>query len=239
MMAPMGKGTRAAGTRRRADAPAPAPGPAQQPGRPDYGRGSGQGPQPPAAPPRSSGRPKSGRGATFSVVMMTLAALAAVGVLAAQAEATAPKVHATGTSAANAKSSGGSKPGSSSATALPANSGSGTRIVYSPSARRAWLVENSTVERTMTVVPGTVTPPAGSYTVYGKRPGSLGGDGVTVLYVVSFDSSAPNTFGFDAEAGVAGLPPAPKGHTGGIRMTQIDAQLLYEFASVGTTVVVV
>lgn len=231
MMAPMGKGTRAAGSRRRVDAQPPAT------AHPEDG---GRGPAGPAPAPRAAGRPSSGRGATFSVAMMTLAALAAVGVLAAQAEATAPKVRATTSNASSSKNTG-SKSGTSStadSSALPANSGSGTRIVYSPSAHRAWLVEGSTVERTMTVVPGTIAPPAGTYTVYGKSPGSVGGDGITVLYVVKFDSGASTTFGFDAESGVTGLPPAPTGHTGGIRMAQIDAQLLYEFASVGTTVVV-
>jgi hypothetical protein len=191
----------------------------------------------------AGGRARSGRGATFSVLMMTLAALAGVGLLAAQAEATAPKVRAVGTNASAAKESTGSKPGTSttSSTALPANSGQGTRIVYSPSAHRVWLVEGSTVERTMKVVPGTVTPPPRTFTVYSKTPGSLSSDGLTVLYVVKFDSgtSDQGDYGFDAESGVTGLPPAPKGKTGGVRMTQADAQLLYEFASVGTTVVVV
>lgn len=241
MMAPMGKGTRAAGTRRRAAAPPPAPaGPAAQ-GQghgqvQGNGRGQGRGPgQPPPAPTRAAGRPKSGRGATFSVVMMTLAALAGVGVLAAQAEATAPKVHATGTSAASTKNTGGTKPGTTSSTALPANSGSGTRIVYSLAGHRVWLVQNSTVERTMKVVPSTIIPPVGSYTVYAKSSSSLGSDNVTVLWVVKFGTS----YGFDADAAVSGLPPAPTGKTGGIRMSQLDAQLLYEFSSVNTVVVVV
>lgn len=174
--------------------------------------------------------------------MMTLAALAAVGVLAAQAEATAPKVRAAGTTASSTKSTGsktGTTSTSTNSTALPANSGSGTRIVYSPSAQRVWLVEGSTVERTMQVVPGTVGAPAGTYSVYGKSPGSVGGDGVTVLYVVKFDSSSSTSVGFDAESGVTGLPPAPTGKTGGVRMAQLDAQALYTFASVGTSVVVI
>jgi len=167
--------------------------------------------------------------------MMTVAALAAVGVLAAQAEATAPKVRANGTSASATKSAGSKSSTVVNATALPANSGTGTRIVYSPSARRVWLVQNHTVERTMQVVPGTETAPAGSYTVDGKSSSSEGSDGITVLYVVKFHSD----YGFDAESAVTGLPPAPTGKTGGVRMTQLDAHALYEFASVGTTVVVV
>ena len=171
---------------------------------------------------------------------MTLASLAAVGVLAAQAEATAPKVRASGSNAGSTKVSSTSKNGStgSNSPALPANSGSGTRIVYSPTKQRIWLVEGGTVERTMQVVPGTIAPPDGSFTVYAKTPASEGGDGVAVEFVVRFDSSSSTTYGFDAEANVTGLPPAPTGRTGGVRMAQLDAQALYEFASVGTTVVV-
>jgi hypothetical protein len=91
----------------------------------------------------------------------------------------------------------------------------------------------------MLVVPGTITAPAGTYTVYAKSPGSVGGDGVTVVDLVRFDSASPTSFGFDAEANITGLPPAPKGSTGGVRMAQLDAQALYEFASVGTPVVVI
>jgi lipoprotein-anchoring transpeptidase ErfK/SrfK len=171
--------------------------------------------------------------------MMTAAALAGVGLLAAQAEATAPNAHTTAAGTDTVKVSSTSKTGAAGPDALPANSGSGTRIVYSPQAHRIWLVQGSTVTHTMQVVPGTIAAPAGSYSVYAKAPGSTGGDGVSVVYVVKFDSGASSTFGFDAEAGVAGLPPAPTGRTGGVRMAQTDAQLLYQFASVGTVVVVV
>jgi len=230
MMAPMGKGTRAAGQRGRAASSGP----------------SSSGPSARSAsfaaqPPGRSSRSKAGHGSTFSVLMMTLAALAAVGVLAAQAEATAPKVRAAGSVAVVAKTpaKSGSGSGSSSTNALPANSGSGTRIVYSPSAQRIWLVQNSTVERTMQVVPGTIATPTGSYAVYAKTPSSTGSDGLQVLYVVRFESSSSAGYGFDAEANVTGLPPAPTGQTDGVRMAQLDAQALYEFSSVGTTVVVV
>jgi len=240
MIAPMGKGTRAAGGagRRRSGAPDSDSAQATQTQR----QAPGQAPRPAAAPaaagPAPGGRPRSGRGATFSVVLMTLIALAAVGVLAAQAEATAPRVRAQATEAASTK--GSTKSGGSAANpaALPADSGSGTRIVYSPTLRRVWLAEGQTVERTMEVVPGTITPPAGTFSVYAKSPGSVGGDGVAVVDLVRFDSSSSTSFGFDAEADITGLPPAPKGSTGGVRMTQLDAQALYEFASVGTTVVV-
>jgi lipoprotein-anchoring transpeptidase ErfK/SrfK len=167
--------------------------------------------------------------------MMTIAALAGVAVLAAQAEATAPRVRAQSSNAATAKTSTKSSTSGTATYALPANSGSGARIVYSAGQQRIWLAQNRTVERTMRVVPGTETPANGSYTVTSKTPGATGGDNVQVLYVVRFGSN----YGFDAEADITGLPPAPTGKTGGIRMAQLDAQALYEFASVGTTVVVV
>ena len=91
----------------------------------------------------------------------------------------------------------------------------------------------------MQVVPGTITAPNGTYTVSAKSDGATGGDGVQVLYVVRFDAGGSTTYGFDAEAGISGLPPAPTGKTGGIRMAQTDAQALYGFSSVGMSVVVV
>jgi hypothetical protein len=230
MMGPMGKGTRAAGQRGRAASSDP----------------SSSGPTPPAAQRRAADRRpakrSSGRGATFSVFVMTIAALVGVGVLAAQAKATAPRVRASAVVAADKTSTAKSGTGSTttSAAALPANSGSGTRVVYSVGQRRVWLVTGSTVERTITVVPGTIAAPDGTYTVDAKSPGATGSDGVQVLYVVRFDAdNTSTTFGFDSEAGVAGLPAAPTGHTGGVRMAQLDAQALYKFSSVGTKVVVV
>jgi len=226
----MGKGTRAAGQRNRAASSEPSSSGANTPPPPSR-----------RAEPQDSGKPKrSGRGATFSVLMMTLVSLAAVGVLAAQAKATAPSVRAAPTSTA-AKSSSKSGSGGTTTTttyALPANSGSGTRIVYSPSEKRVWLVEGSTVERTMEVVPGTIAAASGNYEVSAKTPGATGSDGVQVLYVVRFAAGSSTTYGFDSDENVTGLPPAPTGETAGIRMAQTDAQALYQFSSVGTTVVV-
>jgi hypothetical protein len=198
---------------------------------------------------------KPGHGATYSVAVMTLAALAGVGVLAAQAAATAPKVSTNAT----AKNSGApthqpgkgtpSGAGSASASApdplaLPANSGSGQRIVYGEAAKRVWLVSGgNTVARTFLVVPGNVAAPTGSFKVTNRLSTSAGTDGTPIQYVVLFNNAKVNhvhtTFGFDAVANVTGLPPAPSGRTGGIRMAQADAQALWNFSNFGTTVVVV
>ncbi len=203
--------------------------------------------QPPAAPPSRQrsrqGKKKPGHGATYSVVVMTIASLFGVAVLAAQAAATAPQVSnnpakgastASGQPTANA-SAGSATGGSTNPTALPANSGSGARIVYAEGAKRIWLVSsNNTVARTMNVVPGTVPAPTGSFTVTNKLSQVTGTDGTPVQYVVLFNKA----FGFDAVANVTGLPPAPTSRTGGVRMAQADAQALFNFSSVGTTVVV-
>jgi hypothetical protein len=222
---------------------------------------SGGGPQAPSgndrqAPPGAD-RPgrgrqpqnKPGRGATYSVVVMTLACLAAVGVLAVQAAATAPKV--SNNAGRNASGSPRPNPGSSNTAsaapdpnALPANSGSGTRIVYGEGARRVWLVSSSNaVLRTIVAVPGTIPAPAGTYSVTNLQSSATGTDGKPVQYVVLFDKMRYNgsstALGFDAVANVTGLPPAPTSPTGGVRMAQADAQALWSFSKLGTKVVVV
>ena len=198
-------------------------------------------------------RRKQTHGATYSVILMTVVALFGVAVLAAQAARAAPKVSDTAgkssKSAAQTTATTTASPaaGGSAANpnALPANSGSGDRVVYSESGQRIWLVGGGggTVERTFAVVPGTVAAPTGSYSVTRKEPGSTGSDGTQVQYVVLFGqrvvSGENTTFGFDAVANVTGLPPKPTSRTGGVRMAQLDAQALFNFVSVGSNVTVV
>jgi hypothetical protein len=212
-------------------------------------RGAGtRGSSPTGRPaPQPAAKKKQGRGATYSVAVMTLASLAGVGVLAAQAAATAPKVSAGAKSSATASA----QPSvSSSATnaapdpnALPAASGSGARIVYGQGAKRVWLVSaTNAVERTFVVVPGTIPAPSGSYSVTNKLSAVTGTDNTPVQYVVLFGkiryNGSSTALGFDAVANVTGLPSPSTAHTGGIRMAQADAQALWSFSSVGTKVVV-
>lgn len=203
---------------------------------------------------RPSQRRKPSRGATYSVVVMTAAALMGVGLLAAAAAHAAPKVTDTAgkagtkTTAQPTASTTASPPAGGAAAnpnALPANSGSGSRIVYSVGSQRIWLVgtDGATVERTFQVVPGTVAPPADSYSVTTKEPGATGSDNLPIQYVVLFGQrtvgGVATTFGFDAVANQTGLPAKPTARTGGVRMAQLDAQALFGFASVGTKVIVV
>jgi lipoprotein-anchoring transpeptidase ErfK/SrfK len=193
-----------------------------------------------------TGRPggaRKGHGATLSVLLMTLGALVGVGLLVAQAARATPTIVAA-PPVANATHPATSATNPAAAPdALPADSGSGARVVYSISAARAWLVDAAgATEQTFRVVPGTVTPPAGTFHVNRKTSGATGSDGTSVEYIVYFDNSATaddaHGFAFDAVANVTGLPPASTGRTGGIRMAQDDAQEVWDFASVGTTVVV-
>lgn len=185
---------------------------------------------------------------------MTAVALMGVGLLAAQAARAAPKVidaagktgaktGAQPTASTTASPPAGGAPANPNA--LPANSGTGSRVVYAVGAQRVWLVgsNGTTVERTFQVVPGTVAPPAGNYSVTRKEPGATGSDNLPIQYVVLFGQrvvdGASTTFGFDAVANQTGLPAKPTSRTGGVRMAQLDAQALFGFAAVGTDVTVV
>lgn len=180
---------------------------------------------------------------------MTLASLAGVGVLAAQAARAAPQVSSKPRAASPARPTAGPTSSTSSTAganpaALPDGSGSGARVVYGETARRVWIVaSNGTVERTFPIVPGTVPAPAGTFHVSHKVAGETGSDGTPVQYVVLFAQRSvggtQTAFGFDTVANISGLPPAPSSRTGGVRMAQLDAQALWNFVSLGTPVVVV
>jgi len=183
----------------------------------------------------------------ISVAAITAMALVGVGVLAVQANGSAPKLAADKAveqphpTAANPT---GQQPAPApDPLALPANSGSGKRIVYSLKGPRIWLVgADGQAERTAQVVPGTSSPAKGNYSVSRWSNTGTGGDGVSIQYVVYWGTTAdPRGFGFDAVASVKGLPPAPSKPTSGVRMAQADALAVWAFAttSTGTPVVVV
>lgn len=181
-----------------------------------------------------------------SVAFITLAALVGVGILAIQANGSAPKV-SNNSAAQHPEVTSLSPSGTAQVPVkvdplkLPADSGSGLRIVYGLAAKRIWLVgpDGTTVQRTAAIVPGTVAPKAGSYKVTSRTNSQHGQDGTSVQYVVIFHHEGDTSFGFDAVYGVSGLPPAPSGTTGGIRMSQDDALAVWQFTNVNTPVVVV
>jgi hypothetical protein len=182
----------------------------------------------------------------LSVAAITALALVGVGILAVQANGSAPDVAAkpaTQQSQPPATNPSGQPVPQVDPLALPASSGTGKRIVYSLKGSRIWLVDaNGRSERTAQVVACTLPLAKGTYSVSKWNNTGKGSDGTSVQYVVLWgDSADPSKYGFDAVASVQGMPPAPTKPTGGVRMPQADALAVWTFATAatGTPVVVV
>ncbi|MEU1184404.1 hypothetical protein ABZ464_43695 [Streptomyces sp. NPDC005820] len=172
------------------------------------------------------------------VAGLTAAAVTTVGFLAYQASANVPpglgKPHAPSAAARKAPRD------EAHPTALPGNSGSGRRVVYSLDDDRVWLVGMAgNVERTFGVTPGRVDPLPGAYTV-GSRSGAVPGtDGIPVEHVVRFTSVDGVTIGFSAAVKDAAPAPDATVRTGGIRETRADGDAMWDFATIGQRIVVI
>jgi hypothetical protein len=135
------------------------------------------------------------------------------------------------------------------ATAVPASSGSGRRIVFSESLQRVWLVAaDGSVQRTY-LVSGSVTDnlQPGTYAVYSRSRWAVGvDDSGTMQYFVRFTQGPTGAaIGFHTIPTSHGVPlqtraqlGTPESH-GCIRQATPDAVALWQFAPVGTKVVVV
>ncbi len=136
-------------------------------------------------------------------------------------------------------------------TALPADSGTGKRVVFDISDQRVWLVEpgaggGDEVARTY-LVSGSLTDnlSPGSYEVYSRSRWAVGiSDSGVMEYFVRFTRGANAAIGFHSiptKNGRALQTKAqlgtPQSH-GCIRQALPDAKLLWDFAPVGTNVVV-
>ncbi|WP_436773301.1 hypothetical protein [Yinghuangia sp. YIM S09857] len=142
-----------------------------------------------------------------TVAGITLVALVGVGALAWKAADTAPKDRKADVTSSTAPVA---SPGSSQApvqepppAAIPANSGSGKRVVYSVGQSRVWLIDtvNGKEEalRTYPVVAGSVLTPPDEYRVKGKTVGpQRGGDGLRIENTVAIGSFNGMTLGFSA-----------------------------------------
>lgn len=130
---------------------------------------------------------------------------------------------------------------------VPANSGYGRRIIYCISCQHVWLVEDSgLLVRDYQVSGRANTPRAGTYHVFSKSPLAWAGyGGVTMEYMVRY------TWGNTMALGFHSIPKRPNGtflqteaelgqyrSAGCTRQRLEDAKFLYEWAPVGTTVVV-
>lgn len=133
---------------------------------------------------------------------------------------------------------------------VPANSGTGRRIVYSMKVpQQVWVIDGAgRVLRQFKASGRTDTPRAGSYRVYSKSElGSNPDYGVTFRYMIRF------TYGRAAAIGFHSIPRTydgelvhplsqlgqPVGEGGCPHLAGPDARWLYSWAGVGTKVVVV
>lgn len=137
---------------------------------------------------------------------------------------------------------------SAGAAPLPGDSGHGRRIVYSVGQQRVWWVEaDGRVAHTYLVSGRAGTPRTGTYQVYSKSRYTTSIDGSSRMeFMVRF------TWGHSAAIGFHSIPVNSRGvplqseaqlgtyqSAGCIRQRYSDAQGLYNWAPVGTTVVVV
>jgi hypothetical protein len=180
------------------------------------------------------------RSSSGIVAGLTAAALAAVGFLAYQASANAPDSLGKPQSPSASHSVSGAPAKKKDQFLVPARSGTGERVVYALHDRRVWLVGPTGKKmRTFPVVPSSVNPPPGSYTVTTRARQIPGSDGVSVEHVVRFATVDGVTIGFSAALDGSMPSPDPTLKTGGVRMSRADGDALWSFADVGSKIVVV
>ena len=132
------------------------------------------------------------------------------------------------------------------APAVPRDSGSGHRVVFSESEQRVWLVrDGGGVERTYPVsgsVYDNLDP--GSYEVFSHSETATGIDGSALRYMVRFTHGDNAAIGFHSIPLMDGEPMQTRAELGTplshgcVRQALPDAKALWRFAPVGTQVVV-
>ena len=212
-------------------------------------------------PPRRV-RPRYGRmaAAGLSVAVTMVALLGGIGILPLQSgagsdDATPASSHTKVTTTDSDRSAAGA-PGSTTVAsdpvvdpkALPVSSGAGRRVVFSKSAQRVWLVDAKESVRSTYLVSGSVTNNLnpGSYAVYSRARWAVGVDDSGVMqYFVRFAHGPHAAIGFHSIPTKNGTPlqtvaqlGTPQSH-GCIRQKLSDAVRMWDFADVGTHVVVV
>lgn len=130
---------------------------------------------------------------------------------------------------------------------LPARSGQGRRIVFDIGDQRVWLVSAKGEVRRSYLVSGSLTDNLGpgSYEVYSRSRHAVGiDDSGTMEYMVRFTQGENAAIGFHdipvhqgEKVQTARQLGTPQSH-GCIRQLPKDAKALWDFAPVGTTVVV-
>ena len=130
---------------------------------------------------------------------------------------------------------------------VPADSGEGRRIVYANSAQRVWLVESDGSVLDTYLVSGKEGVPApGEYEVFSKSEVAFAGhDDITMSHMVRFAHGETLAIGFHAIPNDGnGLPLQTEEELGEyrsagcVRQSPGQAAALYEWADIGTMVVV-
>ncbi|MGB3410809.1 MAG: L,D-transpeptidase [Microthrixaceae bacterium] len=131
---------------------------------------------------------------------------------------------------------------------LPADSGTGRRVVYSVGQQRVWWVEaNGVVAHTYLVSGRAGTPRTGTYHVFSKSRHTTSMNGrARMEYMVRFAHGRGAAIGFHSiPTDLSGRPLQSEAQLGTyrsagcVRQKNIDAAFLYAWAPVGTKVVVV
>lgn len=180
------------------------------------------------------------------VTGLTTGAIAVVAVLGVQADRgtkpTASTSRPSTPATADAKPSAEpkEKEKGADASAVPADSGTGRRIVYSLDTQQVWLVDASDApRRSFEVWPGTVDPDPGTYTIGTRTEATTGSDGVDVEHIMYFAAKSGVSIAFSNAVDGSSPPPAEGRQTGGIRVAKDDGEALWTFGTTGTTVRVV
>jgi hypothetical protein len=173
----------------------------------------------------------------MTVTGLTGAAMAAVSVLAIQAGGSPAK---TPTAAPTTPPASTARPSvTPTPPAVPANSGTGKRIVYSLSQHRVWVVPPGAAPvSTFTVTAGTVPATVGTYYVSKRKDTGVGTDGASVEHVVYFEYTAETWVAFSAPTNDQVTAPDPSLHTGAVRGHRADVTKIWNNTVIGSTVVV-
>ncbi|MCU1501126.1 MAG: murein L,D-transpeptidase, partial [Ilumatobacteraceae bacterium] len=134
-------------------------------------------------------------------------------------------------------------------TDIPANSGSGQRVIYAKRAQRVWLINpDNTVLRTYRVSGRMDQPNPGTYHVWSRSAYTcaIHNSQTCMRYMVRFAHGPEgDNIGFHEIPRNNGVPlqsdsqlGTPLSH-GCVRQSTADAQAMWAFAGIGVTVVVV
>jgi hypothetical protein len=128
---------------------------------------------------------------------------------------------------------------------VPANTGSGRRIVYSVTGERVWLVDdNNELVRSYKVSGRVNTPGRGIYHVYSKSLNASSG-AARMRFMIRFAHGHNLAIGFHSIPTINGRPMQSEAQLGTyqshgcVRQAVPDAFFLWLWAPVGTAVVVI